>query len=173
MVARGYVIPRGVNQKGGGRAPALRVARCQTTSGVGVRGVGLVLLGPVGARQGPGWSHIGPYISRTLIRDSRVIRRGSSGSIGPCRDSDGFPSEPCFGTTSCDGARQIARLSRIDAQSMYRPPGHTTASQRALRDPTDPRRHRRTPLNMRLTGLGGLQLLSAEAGAIGRCFTVG
>ena len=35
MVARGYFIPGGVSQRGGGQAPAFRVARCQTWSGVG------------------------------------------------------------------------------------------------------------------------------------------
>ena len=34
LVARGYVIPGGANQ-GGGRAPAFRVARCQTGTQVG------------------------------------------------------------------------------------------------------------------------------------------
>ena len=46
--------------------------------------------------------------------------------------SDGFPSEPCFGTMGPDKARRIARLSRIDARLMYGPPGHTTASPRVL-----------------------------------------
>ena len=36
LVARGYVIPGGASQRGGGRAPAFHVARCQTPSGVGV-----------------------------------------------------------------------------------------------------------------------------------------
>ena len=35
LVARGYFIPGGVSQRGGGQAPAFRVARCQTWSGVG------------------------------------------------------------------------------------------------------------------------------------------
>ena len=35
LVARGYFIPGGASQRGGGQAPAFRVARCQTWSGVG------------------------------------------------------------------------------------------------------------------------------------------
>ena len=66
LVARGYVILGGVTRRGGGRPPALRVARRQTPSGVRVRWVGLAPLGPVGARQGPVWSHMGRYISRTV-----------------------------------------------------------------------------------------------------------
>ena len=34
-LARGSFIPGGVSQRGGGQAPAFRVARCQTWSGVG------------------------------------------------------------------------------------------------------------------------------------------
>ena len=34
-LARGYFIPGGASQRGGGQAPAFRVARCQTWSGVG------------------------------------------------------------------------------------------------------------------------------------------
>ena len=34
-LARGYFIPGGASQRGGGQAPAFRVARCQTWTGVG------------------------------------------------------------------------------------------------------------------------------------------
>ena len=34
MAARGYFIPGGASQRGGGQAPAFRVARCQTWTGV-------------------------------------------------------------------------------------------------------------------------------------------
>ena len=94
-------------RRGGGRAPALRVARCRTPSGVGVRGVGLVPLGPVGVRQGPGWSRIGPYISRTLIRGSRVIRRGSSGPLGQIGVPTGVHRNPVLARrdpTGLDGS---------------------------------------------------------------------
>ena len=62
--------------------------------------------------------------------DSRVIRRGSRAISG----SDGFPSEPCFGTTGTNKARRVARLSRIGAQLMYGPIREPTASPRAHHD---------------------------------------
>ena len=43
---------------------------------------------------GPVWFRIGRYISRTLIRDSRVIRQGSSGPVGPYRVLTGFHRNP-------------------------------------------------------------------------------
>ena len=62
--------------------------------GSGFDGLGWVPLGPKRARQGPVWSRMGPYISRTPIRDSRVIRRGSSGPVGPYRVPTGFRRNP-------------------------------------------------------------------------------
>ena len=79
LVARGYSIPGRMSQRGGGRAPAFRVARCRTRSGVRLDGLGWFPLGPIRVRLGPTWSRIGPYISRTLIRDSRVFCQGSTG----------------------------------------------------------------------------------------------
>ena len=35
-----------------------------------------------------------PYLSRTLIRDSRVIRQALTGPVVPNQGSDGNPSEP-------------------------------------------------------------------------------
>ena len=58
--------------------------------GSGFDGLGWVPLGPKRARQGPVWSRMGPYISRTLIRDSRVIRQGPSGPVGSYRVPTGF-----------------------------------------------------------------------------------
>ena len=81
-------------RRGGGRAPAFSVARCQTPSGVRVEALGWVPLGLKWARQGPVWSRMGPYISRTSIRDSRVIRRGSSGPVGSYRVPTGFRRNP-------------------------------------------------------------------------------
>ena len=34
LAARGYFIPGGASQRGGGQAPAFRVARCQTWTGI-------------------------------------------------------------------------------------------------------------------------------------------
>ena len=45
-LARGYFIPGGASQRGGGQAPAFRVARCRTRSLVDIR------LDPVGSHQG-------------------------------------------------------------------------------------------------------------------------
>ena len=62
--------------------------------GSGFDGLGWVPLGPKRARQGPIWSRMGPYINRTPIRYSRVIRRGSSGPVGPYRVPTGFRRNP-------------------------------------------------------------------------------
>ena len=62
--------------------------------GLGFEGLGWVPLGPKRARQGPVWSRMGPYISRTLIRDSRVIRQGPSGPVGSYRVPTGFRRNP-------------------------------------------------------------------------------
>ena len=130
--------PWGREPERGGRAPMFPCRTVSDPSGIRLDGFSWISLGPIRARQGPIWSHKGPYISRTLIRDSRVIRRGSSGPVGPRQRSDGFPSEHCFGTTGPDGARRIARLVRIGARLMYGPPGHATASPWALQGPSGP-----------------------------------
>ena len=75
--------------------------------GSGFDGLGWVPLGPKRARQGPVWSRMGPYISRTPIRDSRVIRRGSSGPVGPYRVPTGFRRNPVLARrdpTGLDGS---------------------------------------------------------------------
>ena len=79
LAARGYFIPGGAIQRGGGQAPAFHVARCQTWSLVDI------WLGPVGSGQGSlglVGTRMGPYLSRTPIRVHRVIHQGSSGHIG-------------------------------------------------------------------------------------------
>ena len=69
-LARSYFIPGGASQSRGGRAPPLRVTRCRTTSGrVGLSQDTLGLMG----------SRMGAYVNRTLMRDSRVIRRDPFG----------------------------------------------------------------------------------------------
>ena len=75
--------------------------------GSGFDGLGWVPLGPKRARQGPVWSRMGPYISRTPIRDSRVIRQGSSGPVGPYRVPTGFRRNPVLARrdpTGLDGS---------------------------------------------------------------------
>ena len=113
--------------------------RCSVSHVVGPRHLltsGWVLLGPVRARRGSSGTRMGPYLSRTPIRVHRVFRQGSSGPVRPYRIPTGFRRNPsCFGTTGPDGARRIARLSRIGARLMFGPPGHATASPWALRGP--------------------------------------
>ena len=95
LVARGYVIPGGASQRGGvvGRPRSVsHVVRPR--QGSGFEGLGWVPLGPKRARQGRVWSRMGPYISRTLIRDSRVIRQGPSGPVGSYRVPTGFRRNP-------------------------------------------------------------------------------
>ena len=90
LVARGDSIPGGASQRGGGQAPMFQCRTLSRPSGVRLDGLGWVPLGPVRVRQGPVWSRIHPYMSRTLIRDNRVIRQGSSGPVAPCRVPTGF-----------------------------------------------------------------------------------
>ena len=75
--------------------------------GSGFDGLGWVSLGPVRALQGPIWSRMGPYISRAPIRDSRVIRQGSSGPVGPYWVPRGFRGNPVLAQrdpTELDGS---------------------------------------------------------------------
>ena len=51
-----------------------------------------------------------------------------------------------------DGARRVARLSRIGAQLMYGPPGHATASPQALRRPVGTQRTPGGTVGPRLIG---------------------
>ena len=62
--------------------------------GSGFEGLGWVPLGLKRARQGPVWSRMGRYISRTSIRDSRAIRQGPSGPVGSYQGPTGFRRNP-------------------------------------------------------------------------------
>ena len=88
-LANPHFIPGGASQRGGAgrRRSVSHIVRPRQRSGF--EGLGWVPLGPKRARQGPIWSRMGPYISRTPIRDSRVIHQGSSGPIGFRRVSVG------------------------------------------------------------------------------------
>ena len=130
--------------------------------------------GHVVTRRGSSGSRMVPYGSVYQSYINTGHSSDPSGLVGSHRaisGSDGFPSKPCLGTTGPDGARWIARLSRVGAQLIYTDPYGT------LRRPHGPsgapsgpdvhrRRHRRTPLNRSLPGLGGPQLLLASAVAI-------
>ena len=132
-------------RRGGGRAPAFRVACCQTQSGVRFDGLGWV---PSGSRMVPNRS---VYQSYTDTGQSSDLA-GLVGSLRAISGSDGFPSEPCFGTTGPDMARRIARLSRIGARLMYGPPGHAMAAPRALRRPVGTQRTPGGTVGPRLIG---------------------
>ena len=95
LVAGGYFMPGRASHKGGWSGACFSVSHVVGhRQGSGFDGLGWVPLGPKRARQGPIWSCMGPYISRTPIRDSRVIRRGSSGPVGPYRVPTGFRRNP-------------------------------------------------------------------------------
>ena len=129
MVACGYVIPGGASQKGG------VVGRLRSVSHVVRPSQGSGLMGWVGSRWVLSGSRMVPY--RSVYQSYTDMGQSSDppelvGSLQAMSGSDGFPSEPCFGTTGPVGVRRIARLFRIGALSMYGPPGHATASPRAL-----------------------------------------
>ena len=76
--------PWGRKPKGEGSGSDVSVSHVvRPRQGLGFEGLGWVQLGPKRARQGPVWSHMGPYISRTLIRDTRVIRCTAGGTVEP------------------------------------------------------------------------------------------
>ena len=140
-LARGYFIPGGTSQRGGGQAPAFRVARCRTRSLVDIR------LGPVGSHQGSSETRMGPYLSRTPIRVHRVFHQGSPGAVGPYRPKSVFRRVSVRTPIWHDKPRQAST-------------GHSTVPYRCttkIRTPQGPyssprapaagRRHRRTPFH--------------------------
>ena len=125
------------------------------------------LMGWVGSRWVLSGSRMVPY--RSVYQSYTDTGQSSDppglvGSLQAISASDGFPSEPCFGTMGPVGARRIARLSRIGARLMYGPPGHATAPPRALDLGLVGTRWTTggTPFNRGLPGLGGPQLLLAQ-----------
>ena len=142
MVARSYFSPGGASQRG-------MIGRLRSVSHVVGPSQGSGLMGWVGSRWVPsGYVRVSmvPYRSGSVYQPYTDMRqsRDPSGLVGSCWDisgSDGFPSEPCFGTTGPgDRARRVARLSRIGAQSMYGPIRDPPAAPRALRGPVGTRR---------------------------------
>ena len=107
LVVRSYVITGGVSQREVGRA---LMFPCRTLSDpVGGRGV---RLGLVGSQEGTSGSLMVPYESICQSYTDTGQSSDPSGLVRSCRaisGSDGFPSEPCFGTTGPDKARRIAR----------------------------------------------------------------
>ena len=112
--------------------------------GSGFEELGWVLLGPKRARRGPVWFRMGPYISRTLIRVSRVIRQGSSGPVGPYRVPTGFRRNPVLARrdpTGLDGSLDCPISVHDSSTDPYTgPSGVPTGLPRARRDPTGPQR---------------------------------
>ena len=125
-------------------------------------GFGWVPLGPVRARQGSVWSRMGPYISRTPIRDSRVTRQGSSGHIGFRRVSVGTLFWHDGTRRGSTDRSTVPYRCTIDVRTHTGPYGVPTGPPGARRDPADRRRHRRTPFHRSLPSLGGPQLLLAQ-----------
>ena len=145
---------------------------CRTLSDP-VRGQGRGFrLGPIRSQEGTSGSRMGT----SVVPGYTGQWSDPSGLVGSRRaisSSDGFPSEPCFGTTGPDGCREIARLSHCGARLMYGPirdprasPWASGGSSGPERPPADPQRHHRTPLNRRLPGLGGPTLLVASTSAV-------
>ena len=116
---------------------------------------------------------MGPYISRTRIRDSRVIRQGPSGSVGPYRVPTGFRRNLVLARrdpTRLDGSLDCPVSVHDSCTDPYgtlrRLHGPSGGPSGPDGPPADRRRHRRTPFHRRLPGLGGPQLLLASAVAI-------
>ena len=129
----------------GGQAPMFP---CCTFT---VRGRGLrVRLGPVGSQvgmSGPVWSRMGPYISPTLLRDRRVIRRGSLGpvSVGTLFWHDGTRQGSTDRST-------VPYRRTIDVRTPWARHGVPTGPPGPRWDPTDPRRTPGGTVGPRLIG---------------------
>ena len=93
LVACGYSIPGRMRQRGCGRAPAFRVARCRTQSGVSLDGLGWVPLGPVKVRQGPVCVRISQSYTDT---EQSSDLSGSSGPVRPYRVPTRFRGNPVW-----------------------------------------------------------------------------
>ena len=159
MVARGYLVPGRTSQRGvfGRRRFVSHVVRHR--QGSGFDGLRCVPLGPVRACQGPVWSRMGPYISRTSIRDNRAICQGLSGPVGFRRVSVGnliWHDRTRRGSTD---RSTVPYRCTIDVRTHTGPYGDPTGPPGPRRDLMGPRR---TPLNRSLPGLGGPQLLLAQ-----------
>ena len=154
MFARGYFIPGCTSQRGVVGRLRFRVACCQTPSEV-FDGLGWVTLGPVGARQGPVWSHMCPYISRTSYGTvERSVRacRGLSGHIGFRWVSVGtliWHDRTRRGSTD---RSTVPYWCTIDVRTHTGPYGVPTGPPGPHRDPTDPRRTAGGTVGPRLIG---------------------
>ena len=131
QIAEHYNSPGCANRSGGPPKPGRRllngVRQCPRRSARGP-------LGPDGVLQGP-WGRRGEPRRSVHQLCTDTGQSNLSGLVGSRRTKsvyDGFSSDPCFSAMGPDRARRIARLSHIGARLMYGPPGHATASPRAL-----------------------------------------
>ena len=101
-----------------------------------------------------------------LIRDSRVIRQGSSGPIGPYRVPTGFRGNPVLARQGSTDRSTVLYRCTIHVRTPWARHGAPTGPPGPRRDPTDPRRTAGGP--QLLPGLGGPQLLLASASVLVR-----
>ena len=139
LVSRGYFIHGRMCREV--RLQCFGIARCQTPSVAHLLWSISGLLFPVGSQKATSRSRLVsmlPYISRTLILDTRVIHRGSAGSFGPFR----IPMDLHWNS---DIARRgsphhstvlLQYQCTIDARTHAGPYGVPTGPPRARRNPT-------------------------------------
>ena len=108
---------------------------------------GWVPLGPVRARRGSSGTRMGPYLSRTPIRDNRVICQGLSGPVGPYRLKSGFRRVSVGTLIWHDRPRQgltdqstVPYRCTTKIRTPQGPYGNPTGRQEPRRDSTGPRR---------------------------------
>ena len=140
LVARGYVIPGGVSQRGVVRFRCFRVARCQTWT---ILDSGQ---SPTMSHHAGFWQTYSNYSNFANRPDPLAQNRGylngqsrlASYNKAKKRIILGgmsvFAKKMCAFQYSSEHVviRWVARLSRIDARLIFGPPGHATASSRTL-----------------------------------------
>ena len=92
-------------RRGGGQAPAFRVARCRTRSGVRLDGLGWFLLGPVRVRWGPVWSRIGARFMYGPPGPATASPRALWGLVGTQRTPGGTVGPRLIGASPVWAAR--------------------------------------------------------------------
>ena len=127
-----------------------------------------VPLGHVGARQGPTGVRMGPDLGRTPIRVHQVIRQGPSAPVGHIGHigqssvrSKNIKFNPKWVENRPFGPKQRPNESYGLSGPIRTTPETKNGPNKIFFKGNGPRRHRWTPFNKSLTGLGGPQLLSA------------
>ena len=149
MVARGYVIPGGVSQRGVVRFRCFRVARCQTWT---ILDSGQ---SPTMSHHAGFWQTYSNYSNFANRPDPLAQNRGYLNGQSRLASYNKAKKRIILGGMSVFAEkkkcafqrssglvviRRVARLSRTGARLMLGPPGHATASPRALRVPVGSRR---------------------------------